>query len=60
MDAFSTELEIQLNFVKTSEFWAGVKHPLPPPRYTTEWGHPVLQCVACGLFKMDVLVGCSD
>jgi hypothetical protein len=35
MDVFSTELGIQLSFVKTSEFRGGGLKP--PPRYATEW-----------------------
>jgi hypothetical protein len=34
MDIFSTELEIRLSFVKTSEFREGGLNPPPqPPRY---------------------------
>jgi hypothetical protein len=35
MDVFSTELGIQLSFVKTSEFRRGVFEP-PSPRYATD------------------------
>jgi hypothetical protein len=39
MDVFSTELGIWLGFVKTSEFWGGLKPPLRTPLLTTDRTH---------------------
>jgi hypothetical protein len=54
MDVFSTELGIQLSFVKTSEFRGGgdgfEPPPTPPPQYATGchaiinyFGQPILK-----------------
>jgi hypothetical protein len=55
------ELEIQLSFVKTSEFWGGgrlkppPKHPLPP-QYATDQKNPPSHSILGVTFDLQITI----